>query len=178
VGLILIRHTTPAVKTGVCYGRADLDVAASFESEADALFEKLPYAELIVSSPLQRCLKLAERLSAALSLSTTVDPRIAEMDFGAWEELPWSEIPREELDAWAKDFMHARPHGGESVAMLRARTLDALAELRAARQPTLVVTHAGVIKAALSTGDSADHFRTEIGFGEFVVLPPHEEDQS
>ena len=86
------------------------------------------------------------------------------MDFGAWEGRPWDAIARAELDAWAADFMDARPHGGESVAMLAARTAAAIAAGRAAGGRTVVVTHAGPIRAALGDWDRA------IGYGEAIEL--------
>ncbi|HBF90413.1 MAG TPA: phosphoglycerate mutase, partial [Hyphomonas atlantica] len=50
-------------------------------------------------------------------------------DFGRWEMQPWGDLPRHELDAWANDFLDARPHGGESVAELTARTRAAISDL-------------------------------------------------
>ena len=67
--------------------------------------------------------------------------------------------------------MHARPHGGESVAMLLARTRRALARCRAVPGHTLAVTHAGPIRAALlATGGDADAWQRAIGFGETIAL--------
>ncbi|MEO1042431.1 MAG: alpha-ribazole phosphatase [Pseudomonadota bacterium] len=170
MGLILVRHTTPDVAEGTCYGRTDLDVARTFESEAEEVAAALPDFVRIVTSPLQRCKRLANHLSLSRNAPLTVEPRLAEMDFGQWEGILWSEIPREELDAWAKDFIHARPHGGESVAMLRHRTNEALGEIKSSNDTTLVVTHSGVIRAALSTGDDADSFSTNVAFGGFVEM--------
>ena len=104
----------------------------------------------------------------------THDKRLIEMDFGRWEGCLWSEIPRSELDEWANDFLHARPHGGESVAILRIRTREALQDVDISRGPALVVTHAGVIKAALSKGDTADAFDTSVPFGGFVEMQKDE----
>ena len=56
------------------------------------------------------------------------DERLREFDFGTWEGVRWDAIPRAELDAWAADFFHARPHGGESVHMLRERVETAIAD--------------------------------------------------
>ena len=81
----------------------------------------LPRADRLVSSPLERCRRLAERIGAARGLVPVVDERLREFDFGTWEGVPWESIPRAELDAWAADFLHARPHGGESVQMLHER---------------------------------------------------------
>lgn len=172
MALILLRHTTPAVEPGVCYGQTDLDVASTFRDEAAVVASALPNVHHIVTSPLQRCRKLADVLSKMTGRTITEDCRIMEMDFGTWEERAWSDIPRDELDAWAADFLHARPHGGESVSMLRTRTLEALGQWHQNVGPVLIVTHAGVIKAALASGDTAADFATNIDFGGIVTISP------
>jgi alpha-ribazole phosphatase len=170
MGVTLVRHTKPDVAPGVCYGRTDLDVAASFPREAALVAAALPRFATIVTSPLKRCVTLADYLGQRAGLAPIKDPRLREMDFGAWEGLAWSDIPRTELDDWAADFLHARPHGGETVAMLRSRTLEAVCEWMDGRGDTLIVTHSGVIRSALSTGDGADDFAANINFGGFHSL--------
>lgn len=165
-----MRHTTPYVAPGICYGQTDLDVAASFETEAAAALAALPAVERIVSSPLQRCRKLAEFVSAQADIPFDLDPRLMEMDFGTWEGRAWSEIERSEIDAWAADFYHARPHGGESVAILHVRIQAALDGLYDQDRSTLIVSHAGVIRAALARGETAEDFNTKIAFGGFVTM--------
>ena len=93
-----------------------------------------------------------------------------EMNFGTWEGRAWSDIPRPELDAWAKDFFHARPHRGESVAMVQTRTQAALQEWRARDAAALLVTHAGIIRTAAAKGQTADDFNTQIDFGAHFTL--------
>ena len=178
MGLTLLRHTTPTVEPGTCYGRLDLDLAASFADEFAAVASSLPNVDHIVSSPLKRCRRLADFLADRYEVPKTFDERLQEMHFGAWEGKLWRDIPRAELDAWAADFMHARPHGGESVADLRERTAAAIRELQIMRGRTLVVTHAGVIKAALAAGETAEDHNTQIEFGGFVTLPPDGGNQS
>ena len=126
----LVRHTRPLVSDGVCYGMTDLDLAATFEEEAARVVETLPPAQRLVTSPLYRCRRLAERIGAAQGLTPAIDERLREMDFGAWEGIAWDDIPRAELDAWAADFLHARPHGGENVYMLRERAWAAIEDYR------------------------------------------------
>lgn len=170
MALILLRHTTPDVAPGTCYGQTDLDVAASFKTEAASSLAALPAFQQIVSSPLKRCRKLAEFASEKAGVPVTFDPRLIEMDFGSWEGRLWSEIERNEIEAWASDFYHARPHGGESVAILHARIRAALKELKDQDKSTLIVSHAGVIRAALARGETAEDFNTEIAFGGFVTM--------
>ncbi|KCZ56633.1 alpha-ribazole phosphatase [Hyphomonas chukchiensis] len=170
MALTLLRHTTPAIASGVCYGMTDLDVADTFAAEARDVVAALPPPDRIATSPLKRCRLLAEHIGEAMNLPVTMDERLREMDFGAWEGLPWSDIPRAELDQWATDFLHARPHGGESVAMLTARVRAALAEWQTSESHALIVTHAGVIKAALAKEATSQGYNTNIGFGHFITL--------
>lgn len=161
----LVRHTRPEVASDVCYGSTDLQLAESFVTESRAVISALSACDVLVSSPLQRCRILADAISEAFGAAVTVDARLREMDFGRWEGKRWSEIPRNEVAMWSEDFLHARPHGGESVAMLRTRTQAALADYRSDSQHCILVTHSGVIKAALSTGDTATDFDAKIDFG-------------
>ena len=168
----LLRHTTPAVAAGVCYGISDLDVTGSFAEEAQAALENLPAVDSIVTSPLLRCRRLADHIATAHAMPVTQDRRLREMDFGTWEGRAWADIPRAELDLWAADFLHARPHGGESVAMLAARTQEAIVELGNTQKHVLIVTHAGVIKAALAAGSTTADYSATISYGGFVTLIP------
>ena len=168
--LILIRHTRPEAADNVCHGVTDLDVAATFDEEAARVVAALPAMERLVTSPLQRCMRLAERIGAARGLVPVVDDRIREMDFGRWERVPWSAIDRTELDAWAADFFHARPHGGESVAMVLERVGAALADYRRSGVSHAVVTHGGVIKAARAAAGCADAWTASVDFGAAVHI--------
>ena len=171
MAVILLRHTTPCVAPGMCYGQMDLPVADSFDAEAKTVINALPQITRIVSSPLQRCRQLAVRVAQSRQLPVLTEPDFQEMSFGRWEGVFWGELPREELEAWAADFLDACPHGGETVAALRARTRRGLEKWACPDETTLCVTHAGVIRAALSTGDTASDFNTQIEFGGMIQLP-------
>jgi alpha-ribazole phosphatase len=166
--VILLRHTRPAVADGLCYGRTDLGLEEGHETAAAAILRDLPEVCAVVTSPLLRCLRLATVIADARGLPLALDLRLAEMDFGAWEGRAWAEIPRPEIDAWAADFHHARPHGGESVAMLAARVGEALAATPAHRPPTLWVAHSGVARALAALTGRAPGWDTALGFGEWM----------
>ncbi len=168
--LILVRHTRPAVPEGVCYGVTDLDVAPTFDREAASVIASLPAVERLVTSPLRRCMRLAERIAAARGLTPVVDGRLREMDFGRWEGLPWEDIDRAELDAWAADLLHARPHGGESVRMVSERVAAALADCRREGVPHAVITHAGVIKAARAGAGHVEPWTAGVDYGGWVCV--------
>ncbi len=165
-----MRHTTPRIEPGICYGQTDLDLADSFAEEAKAVADAIPMIDQILSSPLKRCQRLAEYLSQTISKPIKYETRLAEMNFGSWEGRPWSDISRTQLDDWANDFLHASPHGGESVAALRARVAELISELKTRHDRVLLVTHAGVIKAAFATGDEVTDFQTAVEFGGHITL--------
>jgi len=98
MGLTLVRHTQPDIPEGICYGHTDLPLAKSFTREAALVLEKLPRADVLVSSPLQRCSRLADAIGAARDLPVILDDRLREMSFGSWEGQAWDDIPRAELD--------------------------------------------------------------------------------
>lgn len=150
--LWLVRHARPLVASGVCYGALDVpaDVQATL-SCARALADALPSGIAIRTSPLQRCeqlTKVLRGLRADLTRNISVDARLAEMDFGHWEGQRWDAIARAELDSWTDAFATWRCGGAESVQGFMARVGAAWDEMRAQQQPTVWITHAGVIRAA------------------------------
>ncbi|MDD2762643.1 MAG: histidine phosphatase family protein [Opitutaceae bacterium] len=143
---VLIRHTRIKAPLGLCYGRSDVPLAATFPEEAAAVQARLPWMPATVwTSPAKRCRLLAERLGAG---AVKVDSRLAELDFGLWEGRRWDELHGSEVETWMRAPWTARPPGGETAGEL-LRRVDAfrkqLLMLEAGR--TAVVTHAGVIRA-------------------------------
>ena len=167
MGLIFLRHTTPDVVKGTCYGMTDLGLAQGFESEFDKALQSLPSISHIICSPLARCRQLAEHIADKSRLSVEVHNGLREMDFGRWEMVPWSEVPRAELGEWADDFMGARPHGGESVQQLKDRVGEVLHEIS---EDTLIVTHSGVIRAAAAITEHPEGWDIDVNFGCWVRL--------
>ncbi|WP_425098480.1 histidine phosphatase family protein [Tropicibacter sp. S64] len=167
MALTLLRHTRPEGAEGLCYGVSDLPLAVAFEQDLQGVLERLPEVSGIVTSPLQRCRTLAERIGGHLSLGVAVSEHWREMDFGRWEGTPWDAIPRAELDQWAGDFHGFDGHGGESVSALRARVA---AGLDAAQDGTLIVTHMGCIKAAFVLRGDPAGWDARLPFGGMVTL--------
>src|ERR1700742_1932846 len=97
--IYLIRHTTPAVAKGICYGQTDLDITESFAEEAEAIREHLPSGIVSVySSPLRRCSQLARYLFPD-RLPTLLN-QLMEVHCGEWEMRSWDELPKEEVEPW------------------------------------------------------------------------------
>ena len=153
--VVLIRHPAVDVPAGICYGRSDVPLAGDPNAAAAGIAARLaalcaPPPRRVVTSPLGRCARVATVLAGLHGLDAQHDARLAEMDFGAWERCAWDAIARDQVDAWTADFLHAREHGGESVAQFDARVqagFDALTGDPASAPATWVVTHSGVIRA-------------------------------
>lgn len=168
MGLVLLRHTKPDIADGTCYGVTDLKPGSNFSAEANAVLSILPQTpDQILSSPLIRCTALADHICTLQKLQASFHDGLKEMDFGVWEGLRWDNVPIDELNQWANDLLHARPHGGESVYQMQQRALAVLEEKDAwqAETSTLVVTHAGVIRAVLDYAGVRDAWVTQTPYG-------------
>lgn len=149
--IFLIRHTTPAVARGICYGQTDLDVTESFDQESEVIRQHLPATiRSVYSSPLQRCSRLARRLFPDQPVYLLDD--LMEVHCGRWEMRNWDDLPREEIDPWMADFVHVAIPGGESYLDLHERVTLCWEKIR--REKTAgdaaVVAHGGVIRSILS----------------------------
>ena len=139
-------------------GQADTDIDALGREQADRNGAKL--AELIadpenfdfVASPMRRTRETMERVRGGMGLDPGVyrtDARLVEVNFGDWQGYTFAELEQRSPgasqarrhDKW--DFV---PPGSqaESYAMLTERVRP---WLEAVRQPTVCVTHGGVLRA-------------------------------
>ncbi len=178
--LWLLRHAPVLAAPGLCYGASDLPAdATATQAAAQAMAARLPPGIAVQHSPLQRCELLAHSLQVLRpDLVPSTDPRLREMDFGAWEGRRWAELPRAEFDRWLADFAGTPPAtGAESVRALMARVSEAWADWRASGADALWITHAGVMRAALllSRGVSlpasaADWPADELPLGQVLTL--------
>jgi alpha-ribazole phosphatase len=151
VNVYLIRHARPNLEGSPCYGRVDVDLAPGWEDEAIALQARLPANAAIVSSPDRRCRGYAECIARRMGTDPVIDERLRELDFGAWEGLPWAQIPRIETTYWAKDVWHRAPPGGETYGALYARVSAAWQSLLMMNADTVVVVgNAGPLRALIT----------------------------
>jgi alpha-ribazole phosphatase len=161
--LILIRHPKTVVPDGVCYGSSDVEPHPDhLARDAARIAPVLPKDARITASPQQR----AQRLAAHFGTPET-DPRLVEMDFGAWEMQRWDALPRAEIDSWADDLTGYTPPEGESLGAVAARVIDWWQDQP--REGTLVaVAHGGPWRclAAHLLGIPTEHsIRMEIEWG-------------
>ena len=145
----LIRHTTPQIEKGICYGQSDIPLVETFNTDAQKILQLLTYkVDAVFSSTLSRCVKLAELIKS--NQKFTQDKRLLEMNFGDWEMKKWDTINQEVLNEWMKDFVNVRVPNGENFIDLNNRVNEFIDELiKTDYKKVAIVTHAGVIRSVL-----------------------------
>ncbi|TYA92228.1 alpha-ribazole phosphatase [Seonamhaeicola marinus] len=167
--IYLVRHSTPKIEKGICYGQADLDLAHSWPSEFDNIKRKLPIhsSVKVFSSPLKRCALLAQ----SLNNDVTFHDHLKELNFGHWELKSWNDIPEEELNPWMEDFVNIQIPNGESYTVLATRVMSCFETISKtiSPKPLIIVTHAGPIRSILANIlrlDLKDSFKIKINYGD------------
>lgn len=134
---------TPAMRKG----SFPLDEALEPRSLALAATMALRRADRVWTSPALRARQTAD----AMALQPSVEPLLAEQDFGSWAGKGFEEVQAldpEGITAWLGDADVA-PHGGESLADVARRTARLMDGLIRMSGHTIAVTHASVIRAAI-----------------------------
>ena len=155
IPLALLRHAETAWSAeGRIQGRSDPPLSDAGRAALAAV--RMPDAcrgMRVVTSPLARCTETAVLLGAP---DASREPRIAEMSWGKWEGRRLEDL-RSELGATMRENeargLDFRPDGGESPREVLARVSQWLASLS---EPTLAVTHRGVIRAVLAAATGWD----------------------
>ena len=149
-----LRHGEVAGAAHVYRGRSDAPLTSHGLLQMHDALAALPDWGVVVSSPARRCLDFARSIAADRRIDCAIDPDWHELDFGAWENLRPDEAALRDADAHAafvRDPRRHPPPGGETLDALDARVSAALTRLGdTARIATLVVTHAGVMRAVLA----------------------------
>ncbi|TEA59159.1 MULTISPECIES: alpha-ribazole phosphatase family protein [unclassified Pseudomonas] len=152
--LDLLRHGETELGGGLRGSLDDALTEKGWTQMREAVSGQGPWDRL-VSSPLQRCARFAEELSAQRDLPVSLDKNLQELHFGAWEGQSAAALM--ETDAEALGLFWADPYGftppqGESVSDFSARVLAAVMRLHAAHagERVLLVSHGGVMRLLLA----------------------------
>lgn len=148
----LMRHGPP-LRTGLMLGHCDIPAAAP---AAPALIDRAARlaVDAIVTSDLCRAAETAQVLARLMRLPIAGDPRWRELDFGEWDGMASANIPAADMARFWNDPDSDPPARGERWTQLVHRVRSALDDLTG---PTLVVTHAGAMRAAVSVLTGLDH---------------------
>ncbi|MBQ6471134.1 MAG: histidine phosphatase family protein [Victivallales bacterium] len=149
--IILIRHgELPEAYQGRFVGHTDAPLSETGLAQCRKALAGLT-CDVLFSSPLLR----ARQTAACIRQDFLLEPRLAEMDFGQWDNLTFREIEQlaapAQLSTWFQDTERMSFPGGESFRDFRQRVDSAFAFL-AARQENCVgaVTHGGVLMHLLA----------------------------
>ena len=164
--IYLVRHGDVNVAADICYGQLDCAVTDSFDHDLLKLTDyvktnvmnklkvKVNETPLIISSPLTRCLALAEGLKLNLELELEFHPEkelkvsehsqsaffnpielqinegFQEINFGDWEGLTWQDIGQQAIQDWSDDLLDYTFKNGESAREFDRRVIQAWDELQ------------------------------------------------
>ncbi len=177
--LILLRHGKTELNEKKVYcGSSDpaLSVQGIIETErtANCLIAYTP--DCLYTSERQRALKTAQIVMPNMPVTTV--PALCELDFGDFEGLDANDIARRMPDEW--QVYLGDPYGycfpnGDCVSDFLKRSSEAVRQIvkRHQGQRILIVTHKGVITAALSYylhGDLSHTFHYDIRPSGFAKL--------
>ena len=150
-----VRHAETDMAGTFC-GHSDPELNAKGRAQIGGILKKLGDSGIsaIYSSDLKRARQTAEAIADHLHLPVNERPGLREIFFGEWEGRTWSEVQAADpamAGRWLEEYFTLPPPGGEAPAAFRARVLIETEFLRqaAAGGPIVVVTHGGVLQAAL-----------------------------
>jgi broad specificity phosphatase PhoE len=182
VPLLLARHGQTADNaSGLILGRRDPALSELGEQQAVGLAvqARARGVAAIWCSPLLRARQTASVVGHALGAEPAVIEDLIESARGEWEGVPQSVLAQRAPELFAAfeagdpDFVFP---GGESLRSQVLRTRRALALVAAGPQPSLVVAHAGTIRAALIAVGRPVPPERALGNGEAVALDWSPED--
>ncbi|MBW2542695.1 MAG: histidine phosphatase family protein [Deltaproteobacteria bacterium] len=154
-GPLLIRHAESHWNAeGRWQGHGDPPLSDRGVAQANALASELASEaiDVIVSSDLRRAAETAAILASARGLRPLLNPRLREIDIGAWQGLTRGQIERTAGDALRRfdgGDLEVRPGGGENLREMQRRAHSAVSELIDTHpgRRLAIVTHLGVIRA-------------------------------
>lgn len=148
--IFFVRHTeVDKIASDWIAGRTDVKLTSKGEAQANKLATSMAHQlsfDAIFSSPLTRCIHLANIFRNLTEKEYTIDERLAECDFGQWEGQRLNALYEQnpDLDLFS-------PPGGESIEQLGERVFsfwtDVILKLKA--KNVLILAHGGTNSAFL-----------------------------
>lgn len=162
--LTLVRHGRTEWNHHRRYqGQSDIPLDAVGHAQVAALGERLAVEtfDTVLASTLGRAQETADAIMAHHDLPILPEPRLKEINVGAWEGLTHAEIEArypEELAAWRDDPLRHGPPEGETVGDLVARIQAVLDELvqRPDDESILLVSHGGTLSTMIAVALGMD----------------------
>jgi probable phosphoglycerate mutase len=183
--LILVRHgvtphtTEKRFSGGLASSNPGLsdDGRAQVRATAEWLSPLAERIDAVITSPVRRTHESAEIIAAVLGKGLEEEPGFAEMEFGAWDGLTFTEVAerhRDELHEWLGS-LDVPPGGGESFRAVEERVLAGLQRVldKHPGGTVVVVSHVTPIKTLVThavDAPLASVFRMELTPASVTVL--------
>ncbi len=174
--LWLVRHGATVWNTeGRVQGWGDPPLSETGRVQAQKLAPRLAHTSFtaVYSSDLKRTIETAQLSLPAVNV--TLETRLRELGFGAWEGRSWGEVAENDADAvnaWYEDPYRNAPTDGETYGELETRVQTWLGALPQTGR-VLAFTHGGPIRAVLYglTGvPNGQAWRFEVGAASLTKL--------
>jgi len=171
--VLLVRHAVTEQTGRVLYGRTPgIPLSETGRAQASAVAARLadlPIAA-VYSSPIERAHQTAQAIAAAFGHEVIRHDGLIEVDTGTFTNKSFDELAK--LDEWKQIIARssrAQLPGGESLAKMQLRAVDAIEEIARKHpgQTVVAVSHRDPILAAIAhySGAHLDHY-------ERVVVAP------
>ena len=176
--LYIWRHPKPLAAAGICFGQTDMAVdkrkLKRLANQIQRYVRRQQLPKAIWVSPLQRSL-IVGQLLVQHGFECYIAPELIEIDFGDWENRPWQQIAKQQIDDWCNNFAHFAPDNGESLQQFFTR-VEGWLKAQMTDKPILAVGHSGWINAAkmINAGQPVPQIAADwprsLTYGELTVL--------
>ncbi len=152
--LILVRHGQPVLQNAML-GHTDSPLSDFGWQQLEKTFNCIEKPELLITSPLARCVAFAQQYSAEQSVSLVVDKIWQEYFFGDWDGQTYQSLHEQFPEQVSQFFSQPSvypPPNGELLTDFSLRIEQALNLLLKVHQGKKIVllTHAGVIRTLVA----------------------------
>lgn len=153
--LLIIRHGQSVSNIrGVFTGNLDLPLTEQGLHQADITAEYITdnyKVDTVYASDLRRAVDTGKSVADKLGLTVQTDRRLREIWAGQWEGRSFNDLTEHfpSYTLWQTDIGNCIPDGGESVAQLSQRVLEAFTQIAKENdgKTVVIVTHATPIRA-------------------------------
>lgn len=146
----LLRHGLTN-DTNCMRGSTDTELSPAGLLAMEKAITSTPNYDLIISSPLRRCLAFAKQLNDVTNIPLVINKQWQEIDFGTWDgmayDVLWEKYGSDVSKYWDNPWQHTPPEA-ESLISFNHRILEAWSNLLDKYQGKniLLITHGGVIR--------------------------------
>jgi probable phosphoglycerate mutase len=177
--VVLVRHGQTESSLRLAYsGRADVALTPAGREQARRVAARLAGAGIdgVFTSPLSRARDTARAIADATGAPLTIDERLVEVDYGAFEGLDRAGASArfgQAFDGWRADPFGSPVPGMEPLPAALVRARAATADALAACERPVIVGHQGILRIVLvALGELApeDYFSRRLHEADPVVI--------